>query len=120
MNERKSSLIDAADQILLGASVMDIVILQNWGNSIAVGLTGIEIIEGTDTVLNLSANQLSCVWEGKYLYRLVNGQNVTTKATDMWLVPYDKENIVITVDFDGFRYISGKRTAIFFTNLKTS
>lgn len=92
---------------------MEIVILQNWGNSIAVGLTGIEIIEGTDTVLSLSANQLSCVWEEKYLYRLINDENVTTKATNMWLVPFNKENIVITVDFDGFKYISGTITAFF-------
>lgn len=87
---------------------MEIVILQNWGNAIAVGLTGIEVIEGTDMVLDLHANQLSCKWEGKYLYRLINGENITTKATNMWLVPYNKEGIVITVDFDGFKYISGK------------
>ncbi|XP_018566362.1 protein KIAA0556-like [Anoplophora glabripennis] len=120
LNVRKASLTEATDQILLGASVMQIVILQNWGNSIAVGLTGIEVVEGTDTVLNLNANQLSCMWEGKYLYHLVNGENITTKGTNMWLVPYNKENIVVTVDLDGFKYISGIRIWNYNENLELS
>ncbi|KAJ8926520.1 hypothetical protein NQ314_021122 [Rhamnusium bicolor] len=108
VNVRKTSLTDTTEQILLGASQMEIILLENWGNTVAIGLTGLEIIEGTDTVLKLAGNQVSCMWERKYLYRLINGENVTIKPKNMWLVPYNKQNIIITVDFNEFKYISGE------------
>lgn len=39
------------EQILLGAKTMHLVLVENWGNPLAIGLTGIEIIEGADNVL---------------------------------------------------------------------
>lgn len=55
---RKPSKIDeqlvpegSPEQILLGAKTMHLVLVENWGNPLAIGLTGIEIIEGADNVL---------------------------------------------------------------------
>ncbi|KAJ8953940.1 hypothetical protein NQ318_019182 [Aromia moschata] len=117
LNERKTT---TSEQILLGASQMDIILLENWGNQVAIGLTGLEIIEGTDAILKLTAKQLHCKWEAKYLYRLINGENVTTKPKNMWLVPYNNEKVVITIDFNGFRYISGIRIWNYNENLELS
>ncbi|KAJ8975304.1 hypothetical protein NQ317_011646 [Molorchus minor] len=101
--EKQSNPRDSSEQILLGASQLVIVILKNWGNPIAVGLTGLEIIEGTDTTLNINPKQLNCTWENNCLYRLINGVNITTKAKNMWIVPYNNEEIVVTIDLNGFR-----------------
>ncbi|KAJ8916124.1 hypothetical protein NQ315_004491 [Exocentrus adspersus] len=120
LKDAETDTDEGTDQILLGASVMELVILQNWGNSMAVGLTGLEVVEGTDTILNLSANQLSCTWEGKYLYRLINGENVTTRPSNMWLAPHNQEEMVIKVDFDGFKYVSGVRIWNYNENLELS
>lgn len=39
------------EQILLGARTVDLILVENWGNPLAVGLAGIEIVAGTDTIL---------------------------------------------------------------------
>ncbi|ERL89747.1 hypothetical protein D910_07108 [Dendroctonus ponderosae] len=51
--EQQSQLDGSPEQILLGARTLDLILVENWENPLATGLTGIEIVEGTDNILRV-------------------------------------------------------------------
>ncbi|KAL1488975.1 hypothetical protein ABEB36_014756 [Hypothenemus hampei] len=109
------------EPLLLGAKSIQLVLMDNWGNPVAIGLTGIEIIEGMDNILKMEEQFLSCNVENENLGALIDGENVTTAAKNMWCVPWQKENddfIVISIDFEEFKYISGLRVWNYNDNLE--
>lgn len=73
-----------------------------------IGLTGFELIQGSDTVLQISNDNLSCNIGNETLNRLINGKNLTTDKRSMWCIPYDGQSeIVLTLAFESFIYLSG-------------
>lgn len=123
---------ESPEQILLGAKTIDLVLVENWGNPLAIGLTGIEVIEGTDNVLrycflisqtvilifflifSIEKRHLSSNVKSKGLKNLINGQNVTVISKNMWCVSLQHNDIVISIKFDDFKYISGKTILIIY------
>uniref|UniRef100_A0AAR5PJN3 KATNIP domain-containing protein n=1 Tax=Dendroctonus ponderosae TaxID=77166 RepID=A0AAR5PJN3_DENPD len=105
--EQQSQLDGSPEQILLGARTLDLILVENWGNPLATGLTGIEIVEGTDNILSLKYGQLSSNVKSKNLKNLVNRENVTTDSKNMWCVPLQQDNVVISIDLCEFKYLSG-------------
>lgn len=103
----KINTLENKNQILFGASYLTLVLLENWGCSHSIGLTGLEVFDGDDPIL-LHPNQLSCSLENQDLYRLINGMNVTSNCNKMWLLPFSDEDVVITIDLNGFKYLSGE------------
>lgn len=97
-----------ADQILFGAKQIDLIFVANWNHPNAIGLTGIELIQGNETVVKLSAENLSCNVRTETLDRLINDKNLTVEKRNMWCVPYDGEDVILSVRFDTFVYLSGK------------
>lgn len=81
-------------------------LLGNWGSPHSIGLTGLEVIDG-EVPIALHPNQLSCSAGNQDLYRLINSRNLTTEYHNMWLVPFCSEEIVISIDLKGFKYLSG-------------
>lgn len=86
---------------------MDLELLGNWGSHIALGLTGLELLEG-ETAIKLIPSQIQCSSGNNFLHRLINGKNLTCKPQNMWLMPYDDEKVVITIQFQGIKYVSGR------------
>lgn len=84
-----------------------LVLLGNWGSPHSIGLTGIEICDG-EVPITLYPNQLRCSTGNENLYRLINGTNLTTECYNMWLVPFSDEEIIISLDLQGFKYLSGR------------
>lgn len=83
-----------------------LVLLGNWGSVHSIGLTGVEVFDG-DVPITLYPNQLTSSVGNQDLYRLINGINMTTEDHNMWLVPFCNEEIVISIDLKGFKYLSG-------------
>ncbi|XP_060521612.1 katanin-interacting protein-like isoform X2 [Cylas formicarius] len=106
--KKASETSDSPEQILIGAKRLDLVLLENWGNPLAIGLTGLEIIEGTDRTLRISKENLSSNVDRGHLGNLINGKNVTVNPKNMWCVPL-QDGIVISVDLVDLKYISGLR-----------
>ncbi|KAH1015955.1 hypothetical protein HUJ04_007255 [Dendroctonus ponderosae] len=118
--EQQSQLDGSPEQILLGARTLDLILVENWGNPLATGLTGIEIVEGTDNILSLKYGQLSSNVKSKNLKNLVNRENVTTDSKNMWCVPLQQDNVVISIDLCEFKYLSGLRVWNYNENLELS
>ncbi|CAH1968950.1 unnamed protein product [Acanthoscelides obtectus] len=96
------------EQILFGATQMDLVLLTNWGFDGLIGLTGFDVIEGTDSILKLSSVQISCNAENQYLESLIDEESVTTNPKKMWLTQfYNDDPVIISVNFGSLKYISG-------------
>lgn len=93
-----------------------LVLLGNWGHTNYIGLTGIEIFDG-DVSIPLSPNQLTCSLENQDLYRLINATNITTECHNMWLAPFNNDEISIAIDFKGFKYLSGLYSVYFILNI---
>ncbi|XP_066139733.1 protein KATNIP homolog isoform X2 [Euwallacea fornicatus] len=111
---------ESPEQILLGAKTMDLVFVENWGNPWAIGLTELEIIEGTDNVLSVEKRNLTSNTNAKHLEVLINGENITMKTKDMWCVPLQKDKVVVSINFDDFMFISGLRIWNYNENLELS
>ncbi|EFA08803.2 katanin-interacting protein [Tribolium castaneum] len=111
------------DQILLGASQIELVLLSNWGHLTTIGLTGFELVQGNDTVINIKQNNLTCNIKSETcpLSNLIDGVNITNNETNMWCVPFEfGEEVVIRMDFDDFKYVSGIRIWNYNSSLETS
>ncbi|CAH1968947.1 unnamed protein product [Acanthoscelides obtectus] len=109
------------EQILFGATQMDLVLLTNWGFDGLIGLTGFDVIEGTDSILKLSSVQISCNAENQYLESLIDEESVTTNPKKMWLTQfYNDDPVIISVNFGSLKYISGIRIWNYNENLQLS
>ncbi|CAH0564254.1 unnamed protein product [Brassicogethes aeneus] len=108
------------EQILLGASVMEIVLLNNWGNKNFIGLTGLEILESSDSLVEIDDKNMTCnMGKCLKLKNVINGENITTKRKDMWIIPfYMDDEVVLTIKFDKIKYISGIRVWNYNENLE--
>lgn len=102
-----------ADEILFGAKQVDVVLIANWNHPNAIGLTGLELIQGNDTVVKLSEENLTCSVDTNTLSRLINDKNLTTDKRNMWRVPYDGKEVILTISFETFAYLSGKYFPLF-------
>ncbi|CAG9767417.1 unnamed protein product [Ceutorhynchus assimilis] len=110
---------ETQEQILVGAKTMDLVLVENWGNPLAIGLTGIEIIEGADNCVSIEERHLSSNIESKCLKNLMKGDNITTNSKNMWCVSL-QDTVTISIKFDDFKYISGIRIWNYNENLELS
>nr|CAH7727082.1 unnamed protein product [Callosobruchus chinensis] len=120
-NSTSNAVEEDPEHILFGASQMDIILLTNWGYDGLIGLTGFDVIEGTETILKLLPNQLKCNAENQHLESLVDEENITTNPTKMWLTPFDNDDeVVISVNFGTLRYVSGIRVWNYNENLQLS
>lgn len=111
------------DQILLGASQIELILLSNWGHLTTIGLTGFELVQGTDTVIVIKPNNLTCniKSESSALSNLIDGNNITNDASNMWCVPFEfGEEVIIRMNFDDFKYVSGIRIWNYNSSLETS
>lgn len=98
------------DQILFGANRMDIILISNWGYSSIIGLTGLEVIGASNNRIPLNEENITCSYEIRTvsLGVLFNEENITTDIGNMWWVPYKPErDIIISLQFNEFIYISG-------------
>ncbi|KAI4456777.1 hypothetical protein MML48_8g00013990 [Holotrichia oblita] len=101
---------NGGDEILFGAKQVDLILVTNWNHQDLIGLTGFDFIQGNDTVLQLSEDNLSCNVVSETLNRLINGKNLTTDKRNMWCVPYDGQNeVVLSLVFETLIYLSGIR-----------
>ncbi|XP_044252344.1 katanin-interacting protein-like [Tribolium madens] len=111
------------DQILLGASQIELVLLSNWGHLTMIGLTGFELVQDNDTVINIKQNNLTCnIKSDNYtLSNLIDGVNITNDDTNMWCAPFEfGEEVIIRMNFDDFKYVSGIRIWNYNSSLETS
>ncbi|XP_076274965.1 protein KATNIP homolog isoform X2 [Rhynchophorus ferrugineus] len=118
-----SEAVDSPEQILYGTKRIDFVLLENWGNPLAIGLTGLEIIEGTEDGASCNELRWSCNVKTDCLNNLSNGENVTTDSSQMWCVcrqVLPDDSVIISVDFDDYKYISGVRVWNYNENLELS
>lgn len=102
------STTDTPEQILLAVNKIEIVLQSNWGHTAAIGLTSIEVIEGTDNVIPLPDLNITTT-RGENVYKLFNGDNLTANPNAMWLIPYTDTAAVITIELNDFKYVSGLR-----------
>ncbi|XP_018326415.1 protein KIAA0556 homolog [Agrilus planipennis] len=111
LNLSEKTIGDCNEKILLGISRLDLVLLKNWGYTDLIGLTGFEILRGSDEPLNLSGKNLRCSFNSPsdIMERLINGDNFTTDAKKMWSIPFvEQQKVVLSVVFDEVVYVSGK------------
>lgn len=110
------------DNNYVGMRQIDLVFISNWGRPDFIGLTGLEIISEPDSPVKLYEANLSCNFKGP-LDCLVDDKNLTTDPKHMWTLKYNPEkHIVLTIKFDTYTYISGKKmlnTFIYITNQTT-
>ncbi|XP_050297659.1 katanin-interacting protein-like isoform X2 [Anthonomus grandis grandis] len=105
--EFRDKLDSPQEQILMAAKSMDLVLVENWGNALAIGLTGLEVIGAGDAVISINDRNITTNVKSKSVKNLLNGHNLTTKSKDMWCTSlHQNETIVISVKFDDFQYIS--------------
>ncbi|GJQ72137.1 hypothetical protein Trydic_g3231 [Trypoxylus dichotomus] len=100
---------NVGDEILYGAKQVDLILVANWSNQNVIGLTGFELVQGNESVLQLSLENISCNVRSETLSRLINGKNLTTDKRNMWCVDYNKEEVVLSLTFETFVYLSGLR-----------
>jgi hypothetical protein len=93
-------------------------LLETWGDSFYIGLTGIEVL-GSDGPIRLDRSMVDANprdmnvipgYSGDYrtLDKLINGKNVTTDDHNMWLIPFTPgKSHNITVDLLSKQSISG-------------
>ncbi|CAP31555.1 Protein CBG12601 [Caenorhabditis briggsae] len=81
--------------------VLQIELVSNWGMNGLIGLTGLELVDDHNQLIDES--QFSVVTsEGtkEQATKLFNGRNLTRDPEDMWLVDFDsKTPVVITISF---------------------
>ncbi|XP_017771300.1 PREDICTED: protein KIAA0556-like isoform X2 [Nicrophorus vespilloides] len=112
---------DEGEQILLGAKRLDIILSSNWGYANLIGLTSIEVFQGSDSAIPVKEENLisDSKIEQLYMSRLFNGVNVTTDSSQMWFHKYKYgQEIVISIEFENFVYISGLRFWNYNANLE--
>lgn len=115
-NEHPSKIITTRttnkrnDQLIFGGSHLELILLSNWGNKNMIGLTGFEIVDDMENVIQISPDLLKCNINNELfdLGRLVNGENLTVDPNDMWCVPYEyDQDTIVSIHFESFTYISG-------------
>lgn len=102
--------MDTNEEILFGGYKLDLILIANWGMTDRIGLTGLEILGDSDFPIKIDESNLKCnVYTSMSLKELINGENITTDAKQMWCIPYIQgQEVVISCVFDSFTYISGK------------
>ncbi|KAL3274364.1 hypothetical protein HHI36_015762 [Cryptolaemus montrouzieri] len=111
------------NQIVFGVKQIDLALLSNWGHPDRIGLTGLEIIEMNNKVINLGINNISTNHDRRKrtIDRLFNNHNLTVDSNSMWCTEYkDGGNIVLTINLDDYIYISGLRIWNYNENLDSS
>ncbi|CAG9311860.1 unnamed protein product [Blepharisma stoltei] len=95
-----------------------ILILETWGDSFYVGLTGLQIF-GRDGPIEIQRNWIDATprdmnvipgYSGDYrtLDKLINSRNRTTDDHNMWLIPYSQGKYhFIDIDLQDMTHISG-------------
>lgn len=105
----ETASLDTNEEILFGGYRLDLILVANWGMDGRIGLTGLEIMGDSDIPIKVDGNNLECNLYTPDLSKLINGENITTDASQMWSAPYRYgEEVVISCIFDTFTYISGK------------
>lgn len=76
-------------------------LLENWGASDCIGLTGLQFLGPHSTVVDHLDCKVTTSAAMQTAHRLFNGKNLTRSRNDMWLSPYSKNSppIRITVTF---------------------
>lgn len=91
---------------------LDLILLSNWGYGNMIGLTGLELILENDKTMELLPSQISCNTYNNVIgiERLINGQNLTINADNMWGASYDyTQDISITILLTSPTLITGKQ-----------
>jgi len=113
--DEKVRLASGKVERMVYGSVVEVNILETWGDLYYVGLTGIELYNEKNQKISFkvtsSPKDLNCLpgYTGDYrtVDKLIDGINNTTDDKHMWLIPYTKnKNHRITMTLPKSMYIS--------------
>lgn len=101
--------------------LIEINILQSWGDLFYVGLNGIEVFDPNGNKIELSMSNLDAQprdmnsipghkQDHRTLEKLINGVNNTSDDKNMWLIPFNEgEDHVIKIDLGRNSYVGSIR-----------
>nr|CAD7458597.1 unnamed protein product [Timema tahoe] len=98
-----------SNQLLTGQK-LEISLMANWGHPSLIGLAGLEILGDGGKVILVEPHYLQCSSRSPDIYRLLDGDNVTTDENHMWNAPFASGDIVVlTITFPVVVHFSGVR-----------
>ncbi|KAK0425882.1 hypothetical protein QR680_009438 [Steinernema hermaphroditum] len=87
------------DEGAVAGRVFHMEITANWGAPDVVGLTGVQFLGPHGTLLDNSKCSVKASNGDDAVKRILDGQNLTTKADEMWLCKFDPEGPPLCLTF---------------------
>nr|CAD7426793.1 unnamed protein product [Timema monikensis] len=104
-----TELLNDSNRLLAGQK-LEISLMANWGHPSVIGLAGLEILGDGGKVILVEPHYLQCSSRSPDIYRLLDGDNVTTDENHMWNAPFASGDIVVlTITFPVVVHFSGVR-----------
>nr|CAD7258594.1 unnamed protein product [Timema shepardi] len=104
-----TEVLNDSNRLLTGQK-LEISLMANWGHPSVIGLAGLEILGDGGKVILVKPHYLQCSSRSPDIYRLLDGDNVTTDENHMWNAPFASGDIVVlTITFPVVVHFSGVR-----------
>ncbi|XP_063223456.1 katanin-interacting protein-like isoform X2 [Bacillus rossius redtenbacheri] len=99
---------DTCDIFVSGQKIQ-FTLLANWGHPSLIGLTGLELVGDAGCAVPIEPHYLHCSERSSDIYRLVDGENVTTDERHMWCTHFSGGDVVLTIAFPLPVFVSSLR-----------
>ncbi|KAJ1527608.1 hypothetical protein ONE63_007571 [Megalurothrips usitatus] len=86
---------------------LDVFLLSNWGHASKIGLTGLEILGSSGTLIPIYPQDIHTDQNQNHIHRLLDGENWTMDAAHMWSTEFKSQPIVLSIKIAAEHQVSG-------------
>ncbi|KAK3907893.1 Katanin-interacting protein [Frankliniella fusca] len=90
-----------------GHQQLDIFLLSNWGHPSVIGLTGLEVMGPSGTLIPISPQDIHSEENRTHLHRLLDGENWTMDSTHMWSSEFKSKPISLSIRIGAEQQVTG-------------